>query len=118
MAKNLKFKAGRHLQLVKASKAAGDMAAWSQLVGVCLTASEATTNYVTVDTEGVYNLPVRAHNGSAGANVAVGDKVYLTDGEAFLDVDSAAVLFGYALSSAASTAYSGTTYLTMPVKLR
>lgn len=101
MATSRKFARGRHLTIAKASIDAGDMVAEGSITGVALTDTDAAGN-VTIDTEGVYNLDVKGHDGSANAAVSVGDKVYLTDGEAFLDVDDTATLFGYALGAVAS----------------
>lgn len=96
------YKAGRHITVAKASKTAGQtVALGTGLTGVCLTDTDADGNVV-IDTQGVYDLAVKGHNGSANTAVAVGDKVYLTDGEAFLDVDATAVFFGYALEAVTS----------------
>lgn len=50
----------------------------------------------------VVNVSVHGHNGSSNAAVDAYDKVYLTAGEAFVDVDSAATFFGYTLGSQTS----------------
>lgn len=50
----------------------------------------------------VFNFPVKGHNGTANAAVAIYDKVYFTAGEAFCDVDSAAALAGWALAAVTS----------------
>ncbi len=73
------------------------------LVGICL---EDIANAATgsVQIEGVFAYPVRGHNGTVSAAVAVYDKVYYTAGEAFADVDSAAALMGYALAPVSSGA--------------
>jgi len=81
------------------------------LHGICLhDIANAATGSVQV--EGVFNYPVKGHNGTTSAAVAIYDKVYYTAGEAFADVDSAASLMGYAL-----TAVSSGSTTTVPVLL-
>ena len=92
------------LSLAKASMNSGDpvLIGDQGLHGVCLTDTNADGN-VSVDVGlSVYNLSVKGHNGTSDTAVDVGDKVYLTDGETFLDVDSSAALFGYALEAVGS----------------
>lgn len=52
----------------------------------------------------VVKFPVKAHNGTSNAAVAVYDKVYFTSGEEFFDTDDAATMSGYALEAVASGA--------------
>lgn len=47
----------------------------------------------------IVNMSVHGHNGSANANVAIYDKVYLTSGETFVDTDASATFFGYTLGA-------------------
>jgi len=75
------------------------------LAGVCLEdIANAAAGSVELPPGVVFDYPVKGHNGTANAAVAVGDKVYYTAGEAFCDVDSAATLFGYALEAVVSGA--------------
>lgn len=73
------------------------------LAGICL---EDIANAATgsVRLQGVVDYPVKGHDGSAAAAVAIYDKVYYTAGEAFADVDSSATLLGYALEAVSSGA--------------
>jgi predicted RecA/RadA family phage recombinase len=81
------------------------------LVGFCIQsiANDATGS---VQLEGIFNWPVKGHNGSANAAVAVGAKVYYTATEAFADTDATATLLGYALGAVESGATT-----TVPVLL-
>ena len=57
---------------------------------------------VAVSPSYVVDYPVKGHDGSSNAAVAIGDKVYYTAGEAFCDVDTSATLMGYALEAVSS----------------
>jgi len=50
----------------------------------------------------IYSISVRGHNGAANAAVDAFDKVYLTAGENFVDVDTAQVFFGFTLEAQTS----------------
>lgn len=65
-------------------------------------ANAATGSVVLSGCYAVASLSVHGHNGSANAAVDAYDKVYLTAGESFVDVDSAATFFGYTLASQTS----------------
>ena len=94
------------LEQAKASKTSGApvLIGDQGLHGVCLTDTDADGD-VQVDVGlCVYDIPVKGHNGTGNVAVDVGDKVYYTEGEAFLDVDPAATFFGYALEAVASGA--------------
>ena len=52
---------------------------------------------VAVSPSYVVDYPVKGHDGSSNAAVAIGDKVYYTAGEAFCDVDTDQTFIGYAL---------------------
>lgn len=95
---------GKNLTLTNAalaSKDAGDPVVVGKIVGVALIDADAN-NKCTFATEGIFDLPVKGHDGTANSAVAVGDALYYTAGDAFLDKDSAQVLFGYALEAVSS----------------
>lgn len=73
------------------------------LAGMCLE-DIASTATGCVQLEGVFDYPVKGHNGSGDTAVAIYDKVYYTAGEAFADVDNTATLLGYALEAVSSGA--------------
>ncbi|MGW8161038.1 MAG: DUF2190 family protein [Desulfobulbales bacterium] len=50
----------------------------------------------------IFDYPVKGHNGSGNTAVAVGDKVYYTAGDAFMDVDTSATFMGWALEAVTS----------------
>jgi len=92
-------------------------------VGVALQSASATTDYIAVDTEGIWNLNVNADDDSGGATGAVnpGDPLYISDDSAASDDSShdgvgdavlskiknrnTQVPFGYALGQIDATAY-------------
>jgi len=84
---------------VGTGKTAGTPVAVGNIVGVLLIDSDADGN-ATVVTRGVFKLPVKANDGTAGVDVAVGDKLYIKDG--VISKDSSGVFFGYALGSVAA----------------
>lgn len=75
------------------------------LAGICLAdIANGAVGSVELPPGVIFDYPVKGHDGSAGAAVAVGDKVYYTAGEAFADVDTNATLLGYALEAVESGA--------------
>jgi hypothetical protein len=108
MAKNeINTHYGLHRSFTKATKSSGDpvLIGDQGLHGVCLTDTGADGKAVVDLGPGVvYDIPVKGHNGTIDTAVDIGDKVYYTDGEAFLDVDPAATFFGYALEAVSSGA--------------
>jgi predicted RecA/RadA family phage recombinase len=71
------------------------------LAGFCLE-DIANAGTGSVQIVGIFDYPVKGHDGSSNAAVAAYDKVYYTAGEAFCDVDSSAALLGYTLEAVAS----------------
>ena len=70
---------------------------------VLLTDAETTGTYdATVQTEGVFDLSVKGHDGSSNAAISVGDLVYWTDKDTALDVDTSESPFGIALEAVGS----------------
>ena len=100
MATNREHKDGTHLYLPVASGVeSGDPVMVGSLPGVALIDRD-DNDSATVQTNGVYNLAVHAHDGSAGAAISVGDVVYF-DGTT-INVDSSESRFGYALDAITS----------------
>lgn len=71
------------------------------LTGVAQTSPAAATEKVSMHTRGVYRLPVTGRNQvPADAAVALGDKLYIDDAEAQLNLDATlGKFFGYALGT-------------------
>lgn len=92
--------------------ASGDPVLVEQLPAVALTDEDAVTGLTTVKTNGVYELAVTGHNGTADTAIAAGDIVHFDAGADQINVNSAAVRYGYALADVASGATA-----TIPVKI-
>lgn len=104
MATNMVYKTGDRIELnVGTGVMSGDPVAVGEITGVALLDADTDGNTVVVR-DGVFELSVVGNDGTTGAAVAVGDPLYITAGEKFLDVDATAVLFGYALEEVASGA--------------
>lgn len=112
MAKNRKFLHGWTFELnVSAVNGSGtsdlvksgDPGAVGQLPFVALT-DEDSGGLATVQTDGVFNLSVRGHDGTSNAAVAVGAVVYWDNTNGELDVQTAGVRFGIALGAVSSGA--------------
>lgn len=56
----------------------------------------------TVQTEGVFDLSCKAHDGSSNSAIAIGDSLFWTDKDTPLDKDSSEDFFGIALEAVAS----------------
>lgn len=97
MAKNF-VQEGRRLSLtVGAGVKSGDPVVVGQIAGVALIDAD-SNNQATVDTQGVYSLPVKAVDGAGDSAVAVGDAIYYVDTDTpKLSKKNSGVLFGYAL---------------------
>lgn len=108
MAKNF-VQPGKVLEVPSAATSSGDHVVVGALHGVALTDTDDNGN-VRLDTDEVYGLEVVANDGSTGAPIAFGDKVY--DDGGVLNVNSSGTLFGIALGDVAS----GET-ATIPVKI-
>jgi len=77
--------------------------------GIAAASASAATQYVPVQTKGIYKLAVKGADGSGNAAIAYGAKVYYDAGEINADVTNG-TLFGYWLGSPASnTLTSGAT---------
>lgn len=72
----------------------------SYLPCVLLTDAETADPYnATVQTEGVFDLSAKAHDGSVNSAIAAGDMLYWTDKDTALDKDSSEDAFGIALEA-------------------
>ena len=98
MATNL-LQVGEYLNLEKSGVSSGDPVNIGFIKGVAVTDSDAD-DMISISLKGVYNLSVVANNGSEGAAVSIGDKVYLEG--TTLNVDSSKLYFGIALEAITS----------------
>lgn len=90
---------------VSADKVTGDVVLIGDqgLAGSCVESiADGETGTVLLPPGIVTEESVKGDNGSTGTAVAIGDKVYYTEGEAFIDVDSAQALVGYSLEAVSS----------------
>ena len=109
MATNRKLEDGRFLWLgVGASKNSGDHVLVGAIPGVALMDTD-TDNETTVDTGGVYALPVTANDtADSGSAISVGAKLYYDDGSSGLTAgeltpdETNGTFFGYALEAVSS----------------
>lgn len=65
-------------------------------------AATASPYNATVQTEGVFDLSCKAHDGTSNSAIAVGDMLYWTDKDTALDKDSSEDPFGIALEAVTS----------------
>jgi len=103
MATNRAGSLGRYLTLdLGADFSSGDPVVMGQLYGVVL--EDTVSHVATIDTEGVYNLPVTGEVEDASASaIAAGDIVYFDAEEGHLNADDTdGVRFGYALDAVGS----------------
>lgn len=111
MATNMVQKDGRYLNAAAtqpATPSSGDPVLIGNIPGVAVTDEGAdgnATGETTIDTQGVYNLSVKGHNGTANTAISVGDIIYYDTGaNGPLNVNSSGTRFGYALEAVASGA--------------
>lgn len=71
------------------------------ITGVAL-ADEDSDGYTVIRREGVFDLSVKAHDGSSNSKVGFGDALYLDASNGTLDKDNTETLFGYALEEITS----------------
>ena len=104
MAKNHVQK-GKYLWLnVGTGVKSGDPVAVGQITGVVTIDADAS-GYATVDTGEVYDLSVKAVDGSGNSPVAIGDAIYYVAADTpKLSKKTAGVLFGHALEAIATGA--------------
>lgn len=116
MANNLKQYDGRCITgaaTAPATPTSGDAVVLGQLPGVALTGEGEggnATGEITIDTGGVYNLPVIGET-TVNAAIAIGDILYYDATKVNADATNG-VRFGYALGAVASGATT-----TIPVKI-
>ncbi|MBC9783542.1 DUF2190 family protein [Heliobacterium chlorum] len=113
MAKNY-VQEGRRLYLaIGEGTKSGDPVVVGQIAGIALEDAD-SANSGAVETQGVFNLTVKAVNTSGNSAVAVGDEIYLVAADTpKLNKKTSGVLYGYALAPIAA----GQT-ATIPVKLK
>jgi len=70
------------------------------ITGVAL-ADEDSDGYTVIRREGVFDLSVKAHDGSSDSKVGFGDALYLDASNGTLNKNSNKTLFGYALEEIA-----------------
>lgn len=113
MALNRVLAAGNRLALpVSNTVESGDPVAVGDLPGVAVTDYRADDGTASVQTNGVFDLDVKAENGSGNKKVDAGDAVYLQSDGTINIKSGTGVRFGYALVDIAS----GDTD-TIPVKI-
>jgi len=95
MAKNKVFD-GDVVTIEKASVESGDIVVENYLKGVALTDSD-SDDKVQVANKGVWEIKVKAHDGSSDSKVEVGDKLYFDSSEDRLDKNDSGTFFGIAL---------------------
>ena len=93
---------------------AGDPTEYGHIVGVAFTTATAATNYIAIDTEGIWNLTVYAEDDSGDMAIEIGDPLFIragtlpgavdADGTGDAEISKMAVTttqvpFGYALGS-------------------
>lgn len=81
----------------------GDACVVGSIKGVAELSADASTDTIPVLVKGVVNVPVKGHDGTNDAAIAVGAKVYIGTA-ALINVDTSKVLFGYALAAVTSGA--------------
>ena len=86
-----------------ASKSSGDPVILEKMTGVCLGDTDATSGKVVVDTEGIYDLSVKAINDAGNVAVADGDMIFYVVGDTpVLSKKASGVFFGYAREAIAT----------------
>jgi predicted RecA/RadA family phage recombinase len=104
MAKNYVQEGRRPFLTVGAGVNSGDPVVVGQIIGVAVINADAN-NQATIDTEGVYDLNVKAIDGVGNSAVAVGDAIYYVNADTpKLSKKNTGVLFGYALEAVAAGA--------------
>lgn len=102
MATNTVYEKATNLPVVQAGRTAGDPMVVGQIPGVAETSSDASNN-VTMQTEGAYNVSVKAIDGGGNSPVAIGDILYYVDADTpKLSKKTSGVRWGYALATVTS----------------
>lgn len=105
MATNTVYEKATNIPVVQASRVSGDPMVVGQIPGVAETSSEATTNLVTMQTQGAYNVSVKGIDGGGNSAVAIGDILYYTLADTPpLSKKATGVRWGYALAAVNSGA--------------
>lgn len=102
MATNMIIKNSEQLPIYTNSDVnSGETVLVGGITGVAL-ADEDSDGYTVIRREGVFDLSVKAHDGSSNSKVSIGDALYLDASNGTLDKDSNETLFGYALEEITS----------------
>jgi len=83
----------------------GDALVVGDIIGVAKIDADAATDYIPIDTEGIWNLSVVATDNTGNIAVAIGNKLYINTSTAALSKDhngNTAKFFGYALGAVGS----------------
>jgi predicted RecA/RadA family phage recombinase len=102
MATNMIIKNSDQLKIYTNSDVeSGETVLVGGITGVAL-ADEDSDGYTVIRREGVFDLSVKAHDGSSDSKVGFGDALYLDVSNGTLNKDSSETLFGYALEEITS----------------
>lgn len=81
----------------------GDAVVVGTIAGVAELSADASTDTIPVRVKGVVNVPVKGHDGTNDAAIAVGAKLYIGTA-ALINVDTSKAVFGKALAAVSSGA--------------
>lgn len=93
---------------------AGEPCVCGAICGVCVTPPSAANENLVVATNGIFSVPVKAHDGSTTSAVSIGEKVYINATTAIVSVDTDDIFFGYALAPLSGSS----TPANIPVQLK
>ncbi len=117
MATNRRLEDGRYLHIdAGTSLSSGDIAVVNDLVGIAQYDTD-TDNKTVIDTAGVYDLSVYAHDGSSNSKVNIGNIVYADEGNNRCDKDATNPIAGIALEAVTSGSTSTIKVLLAPGNL-
>jgi len=102
MADNLVQNDARKFEWAVAGKSSGDPVINGSMTGVCLIDTDSDGN-VSVDTQGVYDLSVKAIDDDGNSAVAIGDRLYYVIGDTpLISKKRSGVFYGFALEAIVS----------------
>lgn len=73
-----------------------------QLTGVVFSTAEAATDYILLQTKGVFALQVKGQDSGGNAAIVAGAALYVQTANAVLDADVGGAIYGFALQGVAS----------------
>jgi len=103
-----------YLPTVTGAKSGEPYVVGSYMPCVLLTDAGTDPFMATVQTEGVFKLSCRAHDGSGNSAISVGDSLFWTDKDTALDKDSSEDFFGIALEAVDAGATATINVLLVP----